>query len=221
MAVMSTNHRPRSAFTVIEIIIVVAIILTLAGMTIPAIQHITHMARRMSCASNLRQIGIAALAYAGDYEGLLPCAERRSPEVGDASPTWYCQLPAYVGARDVARAGKIFQCAAWRDSARVAFKAASPKSLKWNVRLECDGRPRFYRLGSWSDEASVCLMADAQAGETGMGQWGHLVETGIDDKRHRGEVNVLCLDGHSQVVAKRGDKATWKEALTWIGGQND
>lgn len=221
MLVMNIDRRASSAITLIEIVIVVAIVLTLAGMTIPAIQRVTHMARRLSCASNLRQIGIAAIAYAGDYNELLPCAERRAPENGDASPTWYCQLPAYVGARDVAHAGKIFQCAAWRDSARTTFTAASPKSLKWNVRLECDGRPRFYRLGTWSDEASVCLMADAKAGETGMGQWGHLVESGIDDTRHRGEVNVLCLDGHSQIIVKRAAGTLWKDALTWVGGLND
>lgn len=217
---MSTAPRT-AAFTITEVMIVVAIVMILSSLVAPAIQRITHLARRTACASNLRQLGAAVIAYAGDHDDFLPASERRTGEDGDNSPTWFCRLPGYFGARDVASGGRVFQCAAWRDTTRTVFSAASPKSLKWNVRLECDGRPRHYRLGTWSDESGVCLMADAKAGETGMGQWGHLVESGIDDRRHRGEVNVLCLDGHTQQVARRLAGKDWREILTWVGGRQD
>jgi len=218
---MYTNIRPRSAFTMLELIIVVAIILCLTGLATPAIQAVIHLSRRVVCASNLRQIGMAALVYAGEHDDFLPAAEKLGKETVDNSPAWFCRLPQYMDSRDVAHGGRVFQCSAWKDAAHTVFSAASPKSLKWNARLDDDGRTRHYRLGTWDNEASVCLMADGKAGETGMGQWGHLVPTGIDEHRHRGEVNVLCLDGHSQLIAKRPEGVDWADAITWVGGLNN
>jgi prepilin-type processing-associated H-X9-DG protein len=180
-----------------------------------------HVARRVACSSNLRQLGLASLAYAGDHDDLLPAAEKRAQETAESSPAWFCRLPGYLGARDVASGGRVFQCAAWTGAPCAVFTAASPKSLKWNARLDDDGRARHYRIGTWSDEATVCLMADAKAGETGMGQWGHLVESGVDGMRHRGQVNVLCLDGHTLRVATRPDGVEWAQALVWVGGRGN
>ena len=65
------SHR-RAAFTLIELLIVVSILSLLAALLFPVFARSRENARRSGCASNLRQIGLATLQYAQDYDQTLP-----------------------------------------------------------------------------------------------------------------------------------------------------
>lgn len=64
----STKRRPVTGFTLIEILVVIAIIAILAAILFPAFARARENARRTSCMSNMKQLGLGMLQYAQDYD---------------------------------------------------------------------------------------------------------------------------------------------------------
>lgn len=65
------SHRAR-AFTLIELLVVISIIAMLLALLLPSLAGAREAARSMSCASNVRQIGVVLHAYLNDYDDVLP-----------------------------------------------------------------------------------------------------------------------------------------------------
>lgn len=88
--------RRRRAVSLVEVLIVVGIVLLLFAMLFPGLAHARESARRVMCANNLRQWGVAALAYRHDYDGYLPAEGTYQNHGVERSGTWYNELPLYL-----------------------------------------------------------------------------------------------------------------------------
>ncbi len=101
---MKTPHQQRG-FTLIELLVVIAIILILAAILFPVFSKARESARRSSCASNLKQIGIAAMMYIQDFDETYPVANLQVPSSdgmsGYTSSYWFNVLQPYAKNRQI------------------------------------------------------------------------------------------------------------------------
>jgi prepilin-type N-terminal cleavage/methylation domain-containing protein/prepilin-type processing-associated H-X9-DG protein len=96
----------REAFTLVELLVVVAIVGLLAGLLLPAVQHARESARRANCASNLRQVGLAMIRYSDLHAGNWPETSHTvepDPVTGLLTKAWVYSLAPYLEDVDAIR----------------------------------------------------------------------------------------------------------------------
>ncbi len=95
------RNKTARAFTLIELLVVVAIIAILSSLLIPAMARAKDKGKTVACASNARQLVMAAIMYEQDMQ----CYATTWPP-----PLWYTQLQPYVGKKDTVQGEGIFIC---------------------------------------------------------------------------------------------------------------
>lgn len=95
MSVPLLPRRLSNAFTLIELLAVVAILGVLVALLLPVLGKMRDRAAGAKCASNLRQIGVAAMNYVAERDGTLPHGGYASGSAPNDNKGWYYQLDAY------------------------------------------------------------------------------------------------------------------------------
>lgn len=65
-------RRAAPAFTLLDVLVSIAVIAVLVGLLLPSLSTVNETARRVACQSNVRQIGLGLVMYADDWRGTLP-----------------------------------------------------------------------------------------------------------------------------------------------------
>jgi prepilin-type N-terminal cleavage/methylation domain-containing protein/prepilin-type processing-associated H-X9-DG protein len=103
---MSTHKRvhtgAQNGFTLIELLIVIAIIAILAAILFPVFARARENARRASCQSNLKQIGLGVMQYTQDYDEKYPLTETSVGGVGNVR--WRQMIQSYI------KSSQVFAC---------------------------------------------------------------------------------------------------------------
>lgn len=220
MAVM----RPRSAFSLVDLLVVAAIVTVLSALLLPAIRLVRETARSVQCQGSLRQIGLAMHTYIEESRGFFPTARQDGvPGAYGSYRHWFEQLQerlddvdrdgsGTLDRRDLQGAGRnvLKDCPSRRPSTQIfqygygmngclRMPGVSRRST-WDVAA---GTYIDYRVAS-----TTCLSARALVGD-GV-DWHITVDnpkypTSWMPDRHRGASNYLFCD--LRVQGLRPDQA--------------
>lgn len=194
------------AFTLVELLTVIAVIGLLAAIMLPAISNIRGRANMAKSINNLRQLGAGGLLYAKDHQGFYP-------EGGFPDIKWHNQIYPYVGENpdafeDPAGNDQLTSWVKFEDGEKLPFdygynahinsanqwpNASSPDFMAGprNIYANVDQSkvPWMHTIVSQNNFVFWCFNIDeSQANPEGNRQ--------AFDPRHNGKGNVLWLDGH-------------------------
>lgn len=197
----------RCGFTLVELLVVIAVIALLAALLFPAFAQARAKARQTVCVSNLRQMGLAVEQYASDHDDtLMPGALLPAPDANGN--------PQYVGwaglCNTYARAPGIFRCpaSAAPDAASNASPPSSLVSYFFNLNLAGVEAPAGMPRSRLAAPVLTVLVAETSEGLPGVyvpfAQPGEAVSPFANSfvayvpaaSRHQGGRCFLLADGH-------------------------
>lgn len=225
MLQFSSSSRRKSAFTLIELLVVIAIIAILAAILFPVFARARENARRASCQSNLKQIGLGLIQYAQDYdEKNVP---QNVPVTGGYLP-WVDLIQPYV------KSTQVFNCPS--DSVGLPYATGTKTSASKDVgSYTCNNVyylapfavPMGLNQAGIASTSTVVWVADGIAVNNYAWQFsgdpGSITSTnprtlpggasqGVISERHLDTTNLLYCDGH--VKARKLDELLKKNAAT-------
>ena len=195
---------PSRGFTLIELLVVIAIIAILAAILFPVFARAREAARQSACMSNIRQLTLAVMCYAQDYDDML-IPSRQGNAAG--SLIWPAYLFPYV------RNTAVYICPSARQQSSYGetWQTRGPLSIGLNRHIEDTNTNIALHLAVFRDPVSTILMADSTPAPTGTGPGGGRgfqvqpnrepnTQSGIG-QRHNEGTNVGFLDGHAKWYA--------------------
>ena len=213
----------RRSFTLIELLIVIAIIAILASMLLPALNKARGAAMQARCSSNCKQIGTGVMQYTVDWQDWLPAGKTSGGTPGnwkfEISP--YCGFTKPATYNDMCKdtrfgAGGIFSCPMFKGFSFNAKAVSDYKSnpgkysgLGWNDNISpFDQEGKRYKL----QKVKRHLSETALAGDT-------VDDTQYDMGNYKDDYNVLLPirngDSHNKRISRRHNEGL---NIIWMDG---
>ena len=197
-AVLKSALRTRqAAFTLLELLIVVAIIAVLAAISMPVGRRMIEAGNEAKCMSNLRQLHAVLMLYANENNQMLPSPDVNADRDSPSATHWFRRLDPYI-AHDPYIAQKdrikLLTC----PSAKAFVPGDWATSYGMNYYL---GEDKDWRTLTIEQKSKVILLADAVINPAWHSAGSAIFEDGgpfnkTVDQRHAGRANFLFLDGH-------------------------